>query len=169
VPEFFGAAGCRPSFWVIALVWGGGDFAMPPTAEGPVMLPLQNRSLMSDPAKAPFIRPSAPRGSDRRVAKRHTCLATHQRLVAAIGDDFCLAKIRNISPEGVSLIVSRPVESGTVLSVDLIDTKTNRFSRTLEVRVIYAVEHPTGDWILGGTFSSKLTPEELQQFLAAPQ
>jgi hypothetical protein len=85
--------------------------------------------------------------------------------MAAIGDDFVLAKIRNISPEGISLILNRPVEPGTVLSVDIIDTKTNRFSRTLEVRVIYAVEHPTGDWIMGGTFGTKLTNEELQNFL----
>jgi len=102
---------------------------------------------------------------ERRSSRRHTNLATHHRLVAAVGDDFVLAKIRNISPEGISLILSRPVESGTVLSVDLIDTKTNRFSRTLQVRVLYSVEHPTGDWILGGAFASKLTAEELQTFL----
>jgi hypothetical protein len=107
----------------------------------------------------------APRPSDRRVSRRQTCLATHNRLVAAVGDDFCLAKIRNISPEGISLILSRAVEQGAVLSVDLIDTKTNRFSRTLQVRVAYCVEHPSGDWILGGTFNGKLTAEELQQFL----
>jgi hypothetical protein len=110
--------------------------------------------------------PSAkPRGMDRRTSRRHTALATHHRLVAAVGEDFVLAKIRNISPEGISLVLGRPVEAGSMLSVDLIDTKTNRFSRTLEVRVIYSVEHPTGDWILGGTFASKLTNEELQSFL----
>ena len=85
--------------------------------------------------------------------------------MAAIGDDFCLARIRNISPEGISLILTRPVESGTVLSVDLIDTRTNRFSRTLQVRVLYAVEHPSGDWIMGGIFAAKLSNEELQTFL----
>lgn len=104
---------------------------------------------------------------ERRSSRRHTNLATHHRLVAAVGDDFVLAKIRNISPEGISLILSRPVEAGTVLSVDLIDTKTNRFSRTLQVSVLYSVEHPTGDWILGGTFTSRLTSEELQTFLRA--
>ncbi len=118
---------------------------------------------MSDPTPKPAPRPRS--GAERRSSRRHTNLATHHRLVAAIGDDFVLAKIRNISPEGISLILSRPVETGTLLSVDLIDTKTNRFSRTLQVRVIYSVEHPTGDWILGGTFATKLTNEELQTFL----
>lgn len=106
-------------------------------------------------------------GAERRTSRRHTCLATHNRLMAAIGDDFVLARIRNISASGISLILSRPVEAGTVLSVDLIDTKTNKFSRTLQVKVIYAVEHPTGDWIMGGNFSSRLSDEELRQFLAA--
>ncbi len=118
---------------------------------------------MSDPNSRPVV-PKAS-GAERRTSRRHTCLATHHRLVAAVGDDFVLAKIRNISPEGISLILTRPVESGTKLSIDLIDTTTNRFSRTLEVEVIYAVEHPTGDYILGGTFSTKLTNEELQTFL----
>ena len=126
------------------------------------MLSATREAVMSNPTNA---RRPATAPSDRRVSKRHTCLATHQRLMAAIGDDFCLAKIRNISPEGISLILTRPVEAGTVLSVDLIDTRTNRFSRTLQVRVLYAVEHPSGDWIMGGTFAAKLTNEELQTFL----
>ncbi len=128
------------------------------------MLSAPREAVMSNPSNA--TRPGT-RPSDRRVSKRHTCLAAHQRLMAAIGDDFVLAKIRNISPEGISLILSRPVEAGTVLSVDLIDTRTNRFSRTLQVRVIYSVEHPSGDWILGGTFAAKLSNEELQTFLRA--
>jgi hypothetical protein len=102
---------------------------------------------------------------ERRASVRQTCLETSKRLVAAIGDDFCLTKIRNISPDGISLVLSRPLEQGTVLSVDLIDTRTNRFSRTLEVRVCYCVEHPSGEWIIGGSFASLLTAEEMEYFL----
>jgi hypothetical protein len=86
--------------------------------------------------------------------------------MAAIGDNFVLAKIRNLSPEGISLILSRPVEAGSILSVDLIDTKTNRFSRTLQVKVAYSVEHPSGDWIMGGNFATRLPDDEVRQFLA---
>jgi len=127
------------------------------------MVPMQTKVSLSNQS---FPRPALPAGAERRTSRRHTCLATHSRLMAAIGDDFVMARIRNISPEGISLILSRPVESGTVLSVDLLDTKTNRFSRTLQVRVLYAVEHPSGDWIMGGTFNGRLTDEELKQFLA---
>jgi len=97
---------------------------------------------------------------------RLPCLETSKRLVAAIGDDFCLAKVRNISPDGMSLVLNRPLEADTLLNVDLIDTKTNRFSRTLEVRVCYCLEHPSGDWIMGGSFANPLTVEEMQYFLA---
>lgn len=102
---------------------------------------------------------------DRRSSVRQTCLETSKRLVAAIGDDFCLTKIRNISPDGISLVLGRPLEPGTVLAVDLIDTRTNRFSRTLDVRVCYCVEHPSGEWIVGGSFASLLTAEEMEYFL----
>ena len=122
------------------------------------------------PTKGATIVPSIPRPAvpvaDRRSSRRHTCLASHHRLMAAIGDNFVLAKIRNLSPEGISLILSRPVEAGSILSVDLIDTKTNRFSRTLQVKVAYSVEHPSGDWIMGGNFASRLPDDEVRQFLA---
>src|SRR5262245_4932349 len=88
-----------------------------------------------------------PKASDRRSRNRQS-LEASKRLVAAVGDDFYLAKVRNISAGGISLILGRSVENGTTLSVDLIETKTNRFSRTLEVRVAYCIEHPSGDWIL---------------------
>jgi|SRR5208283_4379066 len=121
---------------------------------------------MADPSDTPARGPAKAKWRERRSAVRLPVLETSRRLVAALGDDFCLAKIRNISPEGISLVVNRAIEAGSVLSMDLIDTKTNHFSRTLEVRVCYCVEHPSGDWILGGAFASKLTNEELEDFLS---
>jgi len=129
------------------------------------MVPLPSRSATNP--SSPLARPTVPvSGAERRTSRRHTCLATHQRLMATVGDNFVLAKIRNISREGISLIMTRPVEAGSVLSVDLVDTKTNQFSRTLQVKVVYSVEHPSGDWIMGGSFSSPLAEAEVRQFLA---
>jgi hypothetical protein len=132
------------------------------------MLPVQSK-----PATGPLptsVRPARPAtplpAPERRSSRRHTCLATHERLMAAIGDNFVLAKVRNLSPEGISLIMNRPVEAGSILSLDLIDTKTNQFSRTLQVKVVYSVEHPSGDYIMGGSFRSRLTDAEQRQFLA---
>jgi hypothetical protein len=108
---------------------------------------------------------SAKSGAERRTSIRLPVLETSKRLVAAIGDDFCLAKIRNISPEGISLVLARAMDPGSVIAVDLMDTKTNRFSRTLQVRICWCVEHPSGDWIIGGAFAGALTNEELEWFL----
>jgi len=128
------------------------------------MIPLPSKPA-TRPAPPP-VRPSAPvPGAERRSSRRHTCLATHQRLMAAIGDNFVLAKVRNLSPDGISLIMNRPVEAGSILTMDLIDTKTNQFSRTLQVKILYSVEHPSGDWIMGGSFSSRLSEVEQRQFL----
>ena len=83
---------------------------------------------------------------------RHACnLETSPHLIAALGSDFYLAKVRNISPEGVSLVLTRYFEPGTMLSVDLIDKRTNHFADTLHVEVLYTLEHPTGEWLLGGS------------------
>jgi hypothetical protein len=128
------------------------------------MIPLPAKPA-TRPAPPP-VRPSPPvPGAERRSSRRHTCLATHQRLMAAIGDNFVLAKVRNLSPDGISLIMNRLVEPGSILTLDLIDTKTNQFSRTLQVKILYSVEHPSGDWIVGGSFSSRLSDVEQRQFL----
>jgi hypothetical protein len=120
---------------------------------------------MGTPAQ-PSAQPPAKRDwSDQRKSVRIPCLETSKRISAAIGDDFCLAKVRNISPEGISLVLGRAIETGQILAIDLIDTKTNRISRTLDLRVAWCIEHPSGDWILGGSFASRLTEEELNYFL----
>jgi hypothetical protein len=100
---------------------------------------------------------------ERRANQRFPCnLETSYRLVAAVGDEFWTTRVRNISPGGISLIVSQPLEPGTILAVELMDRTTQRFSGTLEVRVVYTVEHPSGDWIMGGAFTSRLSDDELQ-------
>jgi hypothetical protein len=119
---------------------------------------------MVNPADLPSENPAKINWAERRCSVRHA-LETSKRVVAAIGHDFCLTRIRNISPDGISLILARSMEVGSTLSVDLIDTKTNRFSRTLEVHVCWCIEHPSGDWIMGGSFASPLTAEEMDYFL----
>lgn len=102
----------------------------------------------------------------QRGAERYPCqLDASCRLIAIVGDDFFPAKIRNISATGISLVFNRPLEPGTVLAVDLLDPRTQQFLNSLRIRVLYSLEHPSGDWILGGAFDSQLTPDELQSFL----
>src|SRR4051812_31030367 len=109
------------------------------------------------PANQPRFKPL-----DRRSNYRYPCnLETSYRLVAAVGDEFWTTRVRNISPGGISLIVNQPLEPGTILAVELLDRTTQRFSGTLQVRVVYTVEHPSGDWIMGGAFTNRLSDDEL--------
>ena len=97
---------------------------------------------------------------DRRVSDRYPCpLGTSCRLMAAVGDEFWTTPVRNISPGGISLVVHYPFEPGTLLTVELLDQTTQHFSPTLQVRVVYTVEHPSGDWILGGSFTQRLSQQ----------
>src|SRR5436190_6506298 len=103
---------------------------------------------------------------DRRANQRSPCnLETSCRLLASVDDDFWTTRVRNISPGGISLIVHRPIDAGKILAVELLDRTTQRFSATLQVRVVYAIEHPSGDWIIGGSFTSRLSDDELKTLL----
>lgn len=106
-----------------------------------------------------------PGGIERRASTRYPCnLATSCRLIAAVEGDSWPGRVRNISAGGVSLVLSQPVESGTLLAVELRSTIRN-FSRLVQVRVVYCIEHPSGDYILGGAFVLPLTDDELKAFL----
>ena len=73
--------------------------------------------------------------------------------------------MRDISAGGISLVVHRSVETDTVLSVRLLN-RPQMFLCQVQVRITYAVEHPSGDWILGGAFMRRPDHEELRRLLA---
>lgn len=111
-------------------------------------------------------KPAEPSGAERRESIRYGInLETSGRLIAALDDGKCQARVRNISAGGISLVLSHGAEPDTVLSVQLLNRPT-MFLCKVQVRVTYAVEHPTGDWILGGAFIEKLSEEELRALLS---
>jgi hypothetical protein len=66
------------------------------------------------------------------------------------------AKVLNISANGIALLVSKPVEPGALLTVEL-HQSANQGSQTLLSCVVYAKESGMGEWILGCTFASDLS------------
>jgi 3-deoxy-D-arabino-heptulosonate 7-phosphate (DAHP) synthase class II len=105
-------------------------------------------------------------GIERRASTRYPCnLATSCRLGATVKGDSHPARVRNISAGGISLVLSQPALSGDLVAVDL-RSMTRNFARTLQVRVIYCIEHPSGDYILGGAFVNPLTEDEVKAFLS---
>jgi len=110
--------------------------------------------------------PPEPSGAERRQAIRFgISLETSARLLAMVQDDPRPVRVRNISVGGISLVIGREVATHSLLDIELLN-RPKMFLCKLQVRITYAVEHPTGDWILGGAFTRKLSEEELESLLA---
>ena len=107
-----------------------------------------------------------PAGIERRASTRFPCnLATSCRLVASLPDDPVPARVRNISVGGLSLVLAKPFDSGSLLAIEL-RSMTRNVTRTLQIRILYVVEHPSGDWIAGASFVQPLADDELKTFLS---
>jgi len=110
--------------------------------------------------------PAKPAGAERRRSFRHgpERAETFTHLRAVVEGYASQAGIRNISASGISLILDPWIEPETVVTVQL-QHRGRMFSCRVPVRVVYLVERPDGDWILGGAFDRKLEGEELRALL----
>lgn len=97
-----------------------------------------------------------------RSAVRH--LITSDRLMASLRGNSAVVRVRNLSATGISLVLPHAVEAETVLPLELLNLG-RMFICKVDMRVVYTLEHPSGDWILGCAFLRKLTDEELQALL----
>jgi hypothetical protein len=102
---------------------------------------------------------------ERRRAYRYQCgLESSYDLVAQLEADRSLARVRNISASGISLVLVRRVEPDAVLNVELYN-KGRRFYAQVPLRILYVLEHPEGDFLAGGAFVRELTHQEIQGLL----
>jgi hypothetical protein len=105
-----------------------------------------------------------PEPKDRRVAERFPVNAsTSCSFVSPVVEDFGAAKIKNISMDGIGLLVARSVEPGSLLAVSL-SNPTRAFAKTLLVRVAH-VTPDHGSYLVGGTFNTPLTYDELSKLV----
>jgi hypothetical protein len=86
--------------------------------------------------------------------------ATMQTGTAA-GQEPWPAQLRDISANGVALLVAQPVEAGTILSLELQRTAAPA-SLTLLACVVRVEGTPGGEWLLGCTFIRELSDKELR-------
>lgn len=97
-------------------------------------------------------------GSDLEVA----CRAT-----GAMKDAGWIGKLQDISQGGLGLLVRHRFRPGTPLLVEL-RSRNGACTRTVPVHVVHAravVNEGAPCWLMGCTFASTLTEEELQAFL----
>lgn len=98
--------------------------------------------------------------ADRRAAERMPVNAdTSCSFVSPVVEDFGPAKIKNISMNGVGLLLTRKTDPGTLLALTL-SNPARSFSKTVLVRIAHTTAQP-GGYLVGGTFSTPLTYLEL--------
>lgn len=101
---------------------------------------------------------------DRRVWVRHSTDAEITCLPAGTGDGSRLsARVRNVSLGGMNLVVSRPFQTGDLLSVEL-PTETAQAATTVLACVVHVNAEAAGEWSLGCNFSAELNDDDLQAF-----
>jgi hypothetical protein len=101
---------------------------------------------------------------DRRAAERLAVNAgTSCAFAGQIKEDIGPAKIRDVSLDGIGLIVSRRVEPGAVIAIILayanVANPNQKFQKTMLVRVAH-VTPVHGGFLVGGTFTEPLTYQE---------
>jgi PilZ domain len=106
---------------------------------------------------------------ERRLFRRLPCkLKVQSRLSRVTEEGMWLAAIRNISLEGIGLMVNRCAQPGMFLTVE-IPNRPPIMRKPILVRVIHARANTGGQWwCLGGQFVRKLAKDELD-FLIARQ
>jgi hypothetical protein len=118
---------------------------------------------MPDPA-SPI--PDEEPGADRRAAVRQrfdwddvTCELTSYGV-----SERWTAKVRDISAEGLGLVLDHAFESGTILEVDLA-SRDGALAYTVVARVSHSRPLADGQWLAGCSFVGKVSDDELRDIL----
>lgn len=99
---------------------------------------------------------------DRRSAERFPVNAhTACNFLSPVLEDFGPVRIKNVSTEGIGLMVAHKLEPGLLLAVGLAN-EDKSFAKTVLVRVAHVTPQPGGTYLVGGTFEIPLTYDELR-------
>ena len=75
-------------------------------------------------------------------------------------EDFGPVKIRNVSTDGIGLTISQQVAPGMLMAINL-KNPAKKFSKTMLARVIHVTPQPGGSFLVGCSFLTPLSYEEL--------
>lgn len=101
-------------------------------------------------------------GSERRVAERFPVTSdTVCTFLSPVLEDFPPGRIKNVSSDGIGMILTEKVSAGLLLAVTLANPSRG-FAKTMMVRVVHVTPQPGGTYLVGGTFETPLTYEELR-------
>lgn len=123
------------------------------------------RELTEEEVHSLVSRPIAPFESDERSFVRFPCptKATYQ-FVNAPDRKAGTAKVLNLSPKGLALLVPETIEVGTLLSLELQSLSgTTKVTRLASVTRL--IPQQAGEWSVGCNFISRLTDQEMLSLL----
>jgi len=102
---------------------------------------------------------------DRRVRVRQaqTSKTYCQKGRGDLDQVWWMGNVRNLSGNGIGLVIQHHFEPGTILTLEL-ENSAKTFSHTLQVQVVRAIQQPDG-WFLGCTFVKELTEDEVQALI----
>jgi hypothetical protein len=99
-------------------------------------------------------------GSDRRKSVRFPCsLRVTARIQLDDTKDPEWAMVQNISADGIGLVLRTKMEPNRVVKLSLTHL-ARAYQCRLPVRIVYVDPHPFGHYVVGGTFTRKLTKKE---------
>jgi c-di-GMP-binding flagellar brake protein YcgR len=106
-----------------------------------------------------------PAGPDQRTWQRFTTsLKASYQIITVAEPRPCPAQVLNVSATGIGLVVTQPVQVGTVLSLEL-HGNNDAARRTMLACVVHATERGTGEWALGCNFIRSLSEEDLHSLV----
>ena len=109
--------------------------------------------------------PNAAKSERRTKARRPTRVKLPCRVRRATGEGPWNATIRNLSEDGIGLIADRQYKPNMLLAVEL-PTHAGVYTAPKLFKVTHATVQPGGKWyVFGGTFASRLTPDEINSIL----
>lgn len=102
--------------------------------------------------------------TERRESPRYPVNAdTSCPFVLPVLEDYGPARIKDISTDGIGLLVQQKMEPGLLIAVGLMNS-TQNFCRTQLVQIVHCT--PMGGlYHVGGTFLTPLSYEELRTYL----
>jgi hypothetical protein len=108
---------------------------------------------------------NGPIPNERRRATRYPCwLRGVCRPLAGPIIDRCESFAHDLSTAGVSLLLRRPYDEGTLLAVEL-EGSDSDVCRLVLVRVAHTSEEEPGQWLIGGSFDRSLREDEVHKLL----
>jgi len=104
--------------------------------------------------------------AERRVRVRYAQpLRTYiQRGQGDLDQVWWMGKVRDISGQGIALLLQQRFEPDSLLTLEL-ENRAQTSSFTIQVRVVRVSPRP-GGWLLGCVFTQDLSEEEVQALLA---